>query len=62
MRLIRNLSSWLPGCWLWIPVLPIDGKMSPGRIYGMRLEDFNITWRVAGGKLEVLEITPVDVV
>ena len=31
----------------------------PGRIYGMRLENFNISWRVAGGKLEVLEITSI---
>ena len=33
----------------------------PERIYGMRLEDFNVTWRVAGGKLEVLEITSTGV-
>jgi tRNA-Thr(GGU) m(6)t(6)A37 methyltransferase TsaA len=30
------------------------------RIYGMRLEDFNITWKVAGGQLEVLEIHNCD--
>jgi len=33
-------------------------KESSERIYGMRLENFNITWRVTGGQLEVLEICP----
>lgn len=33
----------------------------PDRVFGMRLGDFNITWRVTGGELEVLDISSIAV-
>ena len=35
------------------------GESQPDRVYGIRLYDFDLRWRVAGNRVEVLELAPI---
>ncbi len=35
------------------------GDSQPGRIYGIRLYDFDLRWRISGDVIEVLELAPL---
>ncbi|WP_428603874.1 tRNA (N6-threonylcarbamoyladenosine(37)-N6)-methyltransferase TrmO [Sedimenticola sp.] len=37
------------------------GEAEPDRVYGMRLYDFDLRWRISGQVIEVLELAPVGV-
>lgn len=36
------------------------GRSQPDRVYGIRLYDFDLRWRVEGNRAEVLELAPVE--
>lgn len=37
-----------------------SGDGDSGRVYGARLYDFDLRWRLVGGRVEVLELAPVE--
>jgi tRNA-Thr(GGU) m(6)t(6)A37 methyltransferase TsaA len=38
-----------------------SGESRPGRVYGMRLYDFDLRWRISDDVIEVLELAPLGV-